>query len=39
MKRAIEFLGHVLEENKIYPSSGKIKAVIDFSKPKWLKEL
>ena len=38
MKRAIEFLGHILEESKIYPSSGKIKAVIDFPKLKWLKD-
>jgi len=38
MKRFIEFLGHVVEDGKIYPSPEKMKTVIDFPKPKGLKD-
>lgn len=39
MKRSIEFLGHVIKDGKIYSSPGKVKAVIDFPRPKGLKDL
>ena len=37
MKRIIEFLGHIVEGDKIYPSQEKVKAMIDY--PKELKDI
>ena len=39
MKRTFEFLGHVVEEGKIYPSQEKVKAVIDYPEPKEVKDI
>ena len=37
MKRKIEFLGHVIENQKIYPSPEKIKVMINYAVPQTLK--
>lgn len=39
LQRRIDFLGHIVEAGKIYPSEDKIKAVINFPKPKKLKDV
>lgn len=39
IKRSIEFLGHIIEEGKIYPSPEKIKAVINYPEPQGLKDI
>ncbi|KAG5318843.1 POL3 protein, partial [Pseudoatta argentina] len=39
LKRTIEFLGHIIEEGKIYPSQEKVKAVMDYPEPKELKDI
>jgi len=39
VKRTIEFLGHFIEGGKIYPSREKVKAVMDYSEPKGLKNI
>lgn len=39
IKKSIEFLGHIVEEGQIYPSPTKVKAVLDYPKPKGLKDI
>lgn len=39
MERRIEFLGHVIEDGKLYPSSEKTKAVLKFPEPKTTKQI
>ncbi|XP_011059060.1 PREDICTED: uncharacterized protein LOC105148815 [Acromyrmex echinatior] len=39
VKRTIEFLVHVVEGGKIYPSQEKVKAVIDYPEPKEFKDV
>lgn len=33
LERRIEFLGHIIENGKLYPSSEKTKAILKFPKP------
>lgn len=39
IKKSIEFLGHVVEGGRVYPSPKKIKAVIDYPEPRELKDV
>jgi len=39
LKKRIEFLGHVIEEGKIFPSTLKTKAVLHFPEPLNLKQV
>lgn len=39
LKRKVEFLGHVISDGKLYPSSYKTKAVAHFPEPTNLKQL
>lgn len=39
IKRSVEFLGHIVEGGKIYPSPEKVKAVINYPEPKGLKDI
>lgn len=39
LKKRIEFLGQVIEDDKIYPSPGKILAVTNFPIPKTIKNV
>ena len=39
LKKRIEFLGHVVEEGKIFPSTLKTKAVLKFPEPTNLKQI
>ncbi|GBN01638.1 Retrovirus-related Pol polyprotein from transposon 297 [Araneus ventricosus] len=39
LKKRIEFLGHVIEDGKIFPSTLKTKAVLNFPEPANLKQI
>ncbi|XP_018364372.1 PREDICTED: uncharacterized protein LOC108762066 [Trachymyrmex cornetzi] len=39
LERRIEFLGHVIEDGKLYPSPEKTKTVLKFPEPKTTKEI
>lgn len=39
LSKQIEFLGHVIENGKLYPSPQKVKAVLNFPEPKSNKDL
>ncbi|GBL89286.1 Retrovirus-related Pol polyprotein from transposon 297 [Araneus ventricosus] len=39
LKKGIEFLGHVIEDGKIFPSTLKTKAVLNFPEPANLKQI
>ena len=39
MKRRIEFLGHMIEDGKVYPSPDKIKAILDYPAPTCVKDI
>jgi len=39
LKRCIEFLGHIIEDGKIYLSPEKTKAVLKFPEPKTIKQV
>ncbi|GFX13293.1 retrovirus-related Pol polyprotein from transposon 297 [Trichonephila clavipes] len=39
LHRKIEFLGHIIENNKLFPSPSKTKTVVHYSEPKTTKEV
>lgn len=39
LQRRIEFLGHIIEDGKLYPSLDKTKAVLRFPEPQTIKEI
>ncbi|GFY68576.1 hypothetical protein TNIN_483831 [Trichonephila inaurata madagascariensis] len=39
LHRKIEFLGHIIENNKLFPSPSKTKSVVHYSEPKTTKEV
>ncbi|GFV11695.1 retrovirus-related Pol polyprotein from transposon 297 [Trichonephila clavipes] len=39
MHRKIEFLGHIIENNKLFPSPSKTKSVVHYPEPKTTKEV
>ncbi|GFX18507.1 retrovirus-related Pol polyprotein from transposon 297 [Trichonephila clavipes] len=39
LHRKIEFLGHIIENNKLFPSPSKTKSVVPFPEPKTTKEV
>ena len=39
LKRRIEYLGHVVENGKVYPSSTKVQAVVRFPEPKCARDV
>ncbi|GFX75297.1 retrovirus-related Pol polyprotein from transposon 297 [Trichonephila clavipes] len=39
LHRKIEFLGHIIENNKLFPSPSKTKSVVNYPEPKTTKEV
>ncbi|GFY23912.1 retrovirus-related Pol polyprotein from transposon 297 [Trichonephila clavipes] len=39
LKKKIEFLGHIFENNKLFPSPSKTKSVVNYPEPKTTKEV
>lgn len=39
MKSKIKYLGHVIENDKVYPSPNKIRAILNFPEPRSLKDV
>ncbi|GFW21291.1 retrovirus-related Pol polyprotein from transposon 297 [Trichonephila clavipes] len=39
LHRKIEFLGHIIENNKLFPSPSKAKSVVNYPEPKTTKEV
>ncbi|GFU25651.1 retrovirus-related Pol polyprotein from transposon 297 [Trichonephila clavipes] len=39
LHRKIEFLGHIIETNKLFPSPSKTKSVVNYPEPKTTKEV
>ncbi|GFT04982.1 retrovirus-related Pol polyprotein from transposon 297 [Trichonephila clavipes] len=39
LKKKIEFLGHIIENNKLFPSPSKTKSVVNYPEPKTTKEV
>ncbi|GFU47526.1 retrovirus-related Pol polyprotein from transposon 297 [Trichonephila clavipes] len=39
LHRKIEFLGHIIENNKLFPSLSKTKSVVNYPEPKTTKEV
>ena len=39
MKRRIEFLGHMIEDSKVYPQPDKIKTILGYPAPTCLKDV